>query len=105
MYDQIENDLPQGPEWYSQTVCLPDTPHEPTTLLYRDIIEGVQYIVGDPLHKDAMDYAAVKIYELADEDDVGGEAEVGDVDPGLGSRVYMEMNSSRIWQEEQVRCR
>jgi hypothetical protein len=52
-----------------------------------------------------MDYAAVEIYELADEDDVGGEAEVGDVDPGLGSRVYMEMNSGRIWQEEQVRCR
>jgi hypothetical protein len=48
MYNIIETNLPQGPQWEKTTVTLEDAPNEPQTLYYRNIEACALFLAGNP---------------------------------------------------------
>jgi len=48
MFARIQQHMPHGPAWKSSTVTLPDAPNEPQIFFYRDIIECVKFLFGNP---------------------------------------------------------
>jgi len=87
MFARIQQHMPHGPAWKSSTVTLPDAPNEPQIFFYRDIIECVKFLFGNPKFRDSMVYEP---YELYEED---GK-----------TRVYHEMYTGKCWNELQVSC-
>lgn len=97
MHDRIAKEMPQGPVWNCKTVVLPDAPDEPQLFFHRDIIECAQFILGDPSLSKDMLYAPVEVLKVhSDEEDADH--------PGSArrERIFSEMNTGRIWNEEQV---
>lgn len=85
MFGRINEHMPQGPAWKTSTVVVPDAPNKPQMFFYRDIIECVNFLFGNPKFRENMDYAP---YELFKEDGV--------------TRVYHEMCTGKCWNEIQV---
>lgn len=77
--------MPQGPAWKSSTVTLPDAPNEPQLFFYRDILECIKFLFGNPGFANQMDYEPYEVYEADSE-----------------TRVYHEMCTGKIWNELQV---
>jgi hypothetical protein len=103
MNNRILQHLPKGPPWYSKTVTLPNAPNEPQTFYFCDIIEVANSIFGDPSLAKDMHYGAHKTYKCAGPQPGpdASEAERQEFLEGL-TRVYEEMWTGRIWNEEQV---
>jgi hypothetical protein len=85
MFARIQQHMPQGPTWNSSTVTLPDALNEPQIFFYRDIIECIKILFGNPKFQESMVYEPYEVYE---ED---GE-----------TRVYHEMYTGKYWNELQV---
>jgi hypothetical protein len=76
--------MPGGPEWFSKTFNLPESPKESHTLYYRDAIMCAKALFENPAYKESMLYAPMKVYD------------------DKGRRVFSEMPSGNDWHELQV---
>jgi Plavaka transposase len=85
MYEWIEKFMPRGPGWKTETIILEDTPDEPQTLHYQDIVECAEYLLSDPTFSNGMMYEPVRLF------DAKGT-----------TCFYHEMNTGEIWNEQQV---
>ena len=55
--------LPAVPEWKFKTISLTKHPtKEPTLLFYRDALECVEYLFGNPVFADHIDFCPVRLY-------------------------------------------
>jgi hypothetical protein len=55
--------LPRVPEWKSKKIELTGHPtSEPMHLFYRDTLDCVEYIFGNPLFANHMDFHPVRVY-------------------------------------------
>jgi hypothetical protein len=94
MNDIIATKMPHGPSWKSDMVVLPDAPDELQLFLYRNPVECVQYLIGKPSLKDVLDYWPVEIYDRKPSE--------GGMEWETSERIFIEMNSGKIWNEQQV---
>jgi len=86
MYERIECSMESGPRWRSEVITIPEAPDEPQVLFYRDPLECVRELLGNPVFKDSMGYQALEVFEADGE-----------------TRVYNEMFTGRLWNETQAR--
>jgi hypothetical protein len=59
--------LPSVPDWKTKKIVL--TGHvtkEPMLLFYRDALDCVEYLFGNPLFGDKMDFCPVRLYSDAE---------------------------------------
>jgi hypothetical protein len=60
--------LPKVPEWKSKEITLPDhQTSEPMHLFYRDALDCVEYMFGNPLFANHMDFCPVRLYQDAEQ--------------------------------------
>ncbi|KAI0037269.1 hypothetical protein FA95DRAFT_1463589, partial [Auriscalpium vulgare] len=73
--------LPSGPRWKSKAITLPGYPTKSTmTLFYRDSLECLERLFGNPLFDGHMDYRPKQVYTAAERAvRVFGEWMTGDV--------------------------
>lgn len=73
--------LPKVPEWKSTKITLLGYPtSEPMHLFYRDALDCVEYIFGNPLFANHMDFCPVRLYQNMEQTiRVYGEWMTGDV--------------------------
>jgi hypothetical protein len=94
MLDTIESIPAAATEWMHVNLSiprpessdLPDDFYEPRLLLYRDPIELVRDLFGDPAFQGHMAFDPVKEYIQES-----------------GDRVYSEIHTGNMWWDEQVR--
>ena len=80
--------LPEVPEWKSKRISLMGYPtSEPMHLFYRDALDCVEYLLGNPLFANHMDFCPVRLYKDAEKT----------------IRVYREWMSGNVAWEMQVR--
>lgn len=59
--------LPSVPDWKSKKISLMGYPtSEPMYLFYRDALECVEYVFGNPLFANHMDFSPVRLYQDAE---------------------------------------
>ena len=60
--------LPKVPDWKVKKISI--TGHatrEPMFLFYRDALDCVEYLFGNPLFSDSMDFCPVRLYKDAEQ--------------------------------------
>jgi hypothetical protein len=90
MYNIIETNLPQGPQWEKTTLTLEDAPNEPQTLYYRNIEKCALFLASNPTFQGKMDYEPQHIFISSQ---------------GWFIQVYNKMSTGDIWRDHQVRAR
>ncbi|KAF9791894.1 hypothetical protein BJ322DRAFT_996733, partial [Thelephora terrestris] len=56
--------LPEVPDWKVKDISIPSHPtHELMFLSYRDSLDCVEYLLGNPLFADTMDFCPIKFYQ------------------------------------------
>jgi hypothetical protein len=85
MYGKIESFMPQGPEWESDKITLPDAPDETHEYFWRCPIKCAEFLMGNPSFKGHIDYAPKEIFEA----------------DGV-TRIYNEMATGDLWNTLQV---
>ncbi|KZV89152.1 hypothetical protein EXIGLDRAFT_618514, partial [Exidia glandulosa HHB12029] len=84
LYNRIES-LPGGPSWKAVEITLPEAPNEPQTLYYRDPVECLQFLAGNPALRGHMTFEAYETF----------------TDAGMKEQVYSEIMTGRICAELQ----
>jgi hypothetical protein len=60
--------LPKVPDWKVKKVGIMGyATREPTFLFYRDSLDCVEYLLGNPLFADSMDFCPVRLYQDAEQ--------------------------------------
>jgi hypothetical protein len=60
--------LPSVPDWKSKKISLMGYPtSEPMYLFYRDALDCVEYLFGNPLFSNHMDFCPVRLYQDAEQ--------------------------------------
>ena len=55
--------LPKVPEWKSKKIALPGhATREPMHLFFRDALDCVEYLFGNPLFAEHMDFSPTRLY-------------------------------------------
>ena len=67
-------ELPQAPPFMQAEISIHVAPTEPQKILFRDVIESVDFLWGNPTFREHMDYAPAEVF--------GAESE---------GRIYYEM--------------
>ncbi|KAA1478106.1 hypothetical protein DENSPDRAFT_757192, partial [Dentipellis sp. KUC8613] len=64
--EQVEI-LPAGPQWHFYTLSVDSFPtKKPIRLFYRDTLECVEFLFGNPLFHDHMDFDARRVFTVAE---------------------------------------
>ena len=59
--------LPKVPDWKVKKISLKGyTTREPMFLFYRDALDCVEYLLGNPLFSDCMDFCPIQLYQDAE---------------------------------------
>ncbi|KAI0055241.1 hypothetical protein BV25DRAFT_1774451, partial [Artomyces pyxidatus] len=82
------DELPARAVWKSKNVWFQDRPDDMHLIQYRDPLEAIQALLGNPAHKDQIVYRPSKVFTSRDKKD----------------RVYHEMWSGKWWWAMQVRA-
>jgi len=60
--------LPKVPDWKVKKVGITGyATREPTFLFYRDSLDCVEYLLGNPLFMDCMDFCLIRLYQDAEQ--------------------------------------
>ena len=60
--------LPKVPDWKPKKITLMGYPtSEPMHLFYRDTLDCIEYIFGNPLFANHMDFCPVRLYQDAEQ--------------------------------------
>jgi len=60
--------LPKVPEWKSKKIVLPGyATREPMCLFFRDALECVEYLFGNPLFAEHIDFLPTRLYRDAEQ--------------------------------------
>ncbi|KAH9911635.1 uncharacterized protein B0H18DRAFT_892300 [Fomitopsis serialis] len=84
---QRVDSLPERAEWKERWLTFKDRPNEEHLVQYRDIIEAIRTLLGNPEHADQIVYRPRRIFS----------------DASRTTRIYNEMWSGRWWHAVQVR--
>ncbi|KAF9516255.1 hypothetical protein BS47DRAFT_1360443 [Hydnum rufescens UP504] len=84
MYELIEKLMLRGLGWKTTTIMLEDAPTEPQTLYYQDIIDCVEYLIGNPTFNEFMMYRPIQVLKA------NGK-----------THIYHEMTTGDLWNELQ----
>ena len=79
--------MPGPPEWKSKVITLPDTPDEPQTLYYQDLIACTHYLFKWSDLAKHMDYIPMQVFKKNN------------------NHIYHEMCSGHKWSKQQVGCK
>jgi hypothetical protein len=56
--------LPSPPPWYHKEIKIDGYPtYTPLNFYYRDVLECVQYLFGNPKFRDSMIYSPYRLFE------------------------------------------
>ena len=59
--------LPDVPNWKVKTISITGyLTHKPMLLFYRDALDCVEYLLGNPLFSDSIDFSPVRLYQNAE---------------------------------------
>ncbi|KAH9913048.1 uncharacterized protein B0H18DRAFT_888958 [Fomitopsis serialis] len=83
---QRVDSLPERAEWRERWLTFKDRPNEEHLVQYRDIIEAIRTLLGNPEHADRIVYRPRRIFS----------------DASRTNRIYNEMWSGRWWHAVQV---
>jgi hypothetical protein len=78
--------IPPRAEWKNRTLCFFDKPEQKYTIFYRDPLEAIRTLLGNPAHAKEMVYKPKKIFQ----------------DSSKSIRIYNEMWSGKWWHAIQV---
>ena len=78
--------IPDRAEWKSATLAFPETPDEEHTVHFRDILEAIQALLGNPAHTKEICYRPRKVFS----------------DQTRSNRIYSEMWTGMWWSTIQV---
>jgi hypothetical protein len=60
--------LPKVPDWKVKKVGITGyATREPTFLFYRDSLDCIEYLLGNPMFADSMDFCPVRLYQDAEQ--------------------------------------
>lgn len=60
--------LPKVPDWKSKKIALPGyATREPMYLFFRDALDCVEYLFGNPLFAGHMDFSPTRLYRDAEQ--------------------------------------
>ena len=60
--------LPKVPDWKSKKITLPGyATREPMYLFFRDALDCVEYLFGNPLFAECMDFSPTRLYRDAEQ--------------------------------------
>ena len=60
--------LPEVPDWKVKKINLVGhATREPMFLFYRDALDCVEYLLGNPLFSDCMDFCPTRLYQDAEQ--------------------------------------
>lgn len=60
--------LPKVPDWKSKKITIPGyATREPMHLFFRDALDCVEYLFGNPLFAGHMDFSPTRLYQTAEQ--------------------------------------
>ena len=83
---QRVDSLPERAEWQERWLTFKDRPNEKHLLQFRDIIQAIRALLGNPEHADKIVYRPRKIFR----------------DASRTKRIYSEMWTGQWWHAAQV---
>ncbi|KAJ7112281.1 hypothetical protein C8R44DRAFT_833175 [Mycena epipterygia] len=83
---QIIDEIPERAAWTAKLLSFPDRPHETYTIRYRDPLDAIRSLLGNPAHAKDIVYAPKRIFSSKKKD----------------NRVYNEMWTGQWWTAIQV---
>lgn len=78
--------IPERAKWYSANLGFKDRPDEPHLIQYRDPLEAIRSLLGNPTHNDDIVYVPKKIFSNRNKE----------------KRIYNEMWTGKWWHAVQV---
>jgi len=81
----IRKDLPQAPKFEEAKITIEDAPHEPQTILYRNVLECADFLFQNPRYREHMIYEPSLVFGADDK-----------------NRIYSDISDARLWNECQV---
>jgi hypothetical protein len=84
LYQRIQA-LPGGPQWQHTPIKFPDAPEEELTLFWRNPVECLRWLEGNPAFIGHTTYTPVEAF----------------TDASLTNRLYTEVHTGRLWAELQ----
>ena len=85
LLQQVDS-LPERAEWQERWLTFKDRPNEKHLLQFRDIIQAIRALLGNPEHADKIVYRPRKIFK----------------DASRTERIYSEMWTGQWWHAAQV---
>lgn len=83
---QRVDSIPERASWHERWLSFKDRPGEQHLVQYRDIIEAIKSLLGNPAHADRIVYRPSQIFS----------------DATRTKRIYTEMWTGKWWNEVQV---
>lgn len=77
--------LPGGPQWRAIDIHMPEAPNESLLLLYRDPVECLKFLEGNPAYQGHVSFVPVEEFDDAE----------------MTSRLYSEVHTGRMMAELQ----
>ena len=78
--------IPDRALWHEGTIAFPDKPDEEYAVRYRDILEAIQALLGNPAHMKHIVYRPKRVF----------------TDQSRTNRIYTEMWTGLWWNTVQV---
>ena len=79
--------MPDEAPWYTRDIVFSDRPNEKFMVQYRNVIDGIKALLGDPALADKLVYRPSRIF----------------TNKSKKSRIYSEMWTGMWWTAVQVR--
>lgn len=86
---QKVDSIPARAEWREEWLTFKDRPGERHLVQFRDIIEAIRALLGNPAHADRIVYRSSKLFSCN----------------ARNNRIYTEMWTGKWWHALQVRRR
>ncbi|KII89509.1 hypothetical protein PLICRDRAFT_29724 [Plicaturopsis crispa FD-325 SS-3] len=84
---KIVDSIPERAEWKSKYISFRDTPNEKHLVQYRNVIQAIESLIGNPAHAKDIVYVPQSVF----------------TDQGKEDRVYTEMWTAKWWHAVQTR--
>ncbi|KAG2747731.1 hypothetical protein P692DRAFT_20737370 [Suillus brevipes Sb2] len=84
---QIVDTIPSRSLWHTTYLSFPDDPEERHMVQYRDPLEAIRTLLGNPAHAETIVYKPCKVFS----------------DESKENRIYSEMWTGKWWHALQVR--
>lgn len=81
------DDIPDRAKWKTATLAFPENPDEEHTVHFRDILEAIQALLGNPAHTKHIVYRPRRVFS----------------DHTRTNQIYSEMWTGLWWNAIQVR--